>query len=1694
MMKKFPLVLLACCGLSFFALPVPAAPVISEFMASNGSTLDDEDGDSPDWIEIHNPDGVAIDLAGYHLTDEAANPTKWTFPATTLGAGEYLVVFASDKDRAVSGSELHTNFKLSAAGDHLALTDPVGAVLSSFTFSEQEQDVSFGESQELIETPLIEVSAPEILVPASAGDLAANWASVSFAPGAEWTTGTAPTSIGYDLNNGPVPLMNVGQQGTASQSTSHAAGPANNGNDGNSGNFSHTLSTDANGWWEVTLNADQEIHEVVLHNRDNCCQQRFRDLTVEIFDQNSTLLYTSPLLNAENVLNNPAEVTLDVAADHGSPVTGRIVRVTRTADPDHSGLNAINGDDSDANVLSLGEVEILVPDTGGGGGGGVQNLAPGGTATQTTTLNAFSASLGIDSNLGNFTHTTTTDPDPTWTLDLGSRSLLSEITLHNRTSCCADRLRDITVKIYDEDGTTVTFDSGLLNPNNVDGSPGLINLDLIGLTGGEVIGRTIEVKRTPDGSVNGSVLSLGEVEVMGLPSFGFDAFINDDIEAEALDENASAFVRIPFSVADASVFEALDLQMRYDAGFVAYLNGVEVARRNAPATPVWNSTATMERDNLDALQYEVIDLDAQVGLLTNGNNVLAIQMLNSDKGDVDFFMMPRMVAGQTNTNGGVFLVTATPGAQNNSAWYIDKVEDTDFDNDRGFYDAPFFLTIDTPTPGAQIRYTTDGTAPTETSGTLYTGPIEITGTTCLRAIGYKATFRSTNIDTHTFIFRDDVIASSVMSTSITQDPTYGPQLRDALTDLPTIALAFPGDIDRQEKHSSVEMIGFEGENFQVDAGMERFGSYVTNFVKRNIRLNFRDIYGPKKLNYDLFQGHDHNLCPVNSFDSLDLRSGSHDMNSRGFYMSARFMDDTLLDMGNINPHGRFIHVYVNGVYWGMYHLRERMNADMMATYLGGKKEDYEAVAGNRGSVNGFATGTPYDGDGSAWNNVKSLRNTYVGVSPYLDVAAFIDYMLLWFCGNSEAEFRAAGPLTPGSGYVLYHNDPDGFTRTPPDRTSNAGPEGMWQSLRSEGHPDFEVLLADRIEKHFKHGGAMTQGKAVPRLTERTDQIERAFLAESARWGYRTPASWESAKNSYIGGTLNSLSNTMYNRFDAAGYLPSSKPPVFSQHGGEVAPGYLLGMSTASAGTIYYTTDGTDPRSPGGAISPNAIAFTPSGANTETIIGFGDPWKYLDNGSDQGTAWQATAFDDSTWSSGNSELGYGDGGEATTVDFGPNSADKYITTYFRKDFTITNQSELTAAEIRLVRDDGAVVYVNGTEVERSNLPGSPAIITYETEASPSVSGSGETTPIVFSFSPSLLMEGSNTIAVEIHQSSPSSSDISFNLQMTVERPSSPGDTLSLTDNSHIRARTRGADWSGMTEAFFTVTGIAPLLPADVTISEIHYNPDGGSESTEFLELLNTGTRPVNLRGTKFTNGFTYAFPQDWDTVIHPGQRLVLVGNLLDMNALHGLGLPIVGVFKGNLSNSGELVTLVDENDVVLADVSFTDLSPWPVTPDGGGPSLTLIDSMNTSNLSDPLAWRSSRSANGTPGTSDETMFTGDPDADDDGNGLSNLLDYALGNTITPTEACPVLTTVSHDDGGGAKDYLAVSYRANLSDPKLSFIIQTSPDLVNWADGAAATELVEQVDQGDGTANVIVRSETAMSDLEKQFMRIRVVNTP
>lgn len=233
-----------------------------------------------------------------------------------------------------------------------------------------------------------------------------------------------------------------------------------------------------------------------------------------------------------------------------------------------------------------------------------------------------------------------------------------------------------------------------------------------------------------------------------------------------------------------------------------------------------------------------------------------------------------------------------------------------------------------------------------------------------------------------------------------------------------------------------------------------------------------------------------------------------------------------------------------------------------------------------------------------------------------------------------------------------------------------------------------------------------------------------------------------------------------------------------------------GLSLGEASSPPYALDWIG--APLGSHTLQAVAFDNGGATNAsvtvtitvlaretdptlvTLISTGAVWKYLDTGIDPGNEWTLPGFDDATWAAGQAELGYGDASdgrpEATLLTFGPDPGQKFPTYYFRHALDITNAAAVTALRLRVMRDDGVVVYLNGTEVFRDNLPG--GLITFTNLALKAIVDEDEFTFLDATIPIGLLVEGTNLVAVEIHQATASSSDISFDFELIASRPDAP----------------------------------------------------------------------------------------------------------------------------------------------------------------------------------------------------------------------------------------------------------------------------------------------------------------------------------
>jgi hypothetical protein len=244
---------------------------------------------------------------------------------------------------------------------------------------------------------------------------------------------------------------------------------------------------------------------------------------------------------------------------------------------------------------------------------------------------------------------------------------------------------------------------------------------------------------------------------------------------------------------------------------------------------------------------------------------------------------------------------------------------------------------------------------------------------------------------------------------------------------------------------------------------------------------------------------------------------------------------------------------------------------------------------------------------------------------------------------------------------------------------------------------------------------------------------------------------------------------------------------------------------------------------GGAATSSVVNVTVTGGDPPTLIAVGSVWKYLDTGTNLGTTWVTRSFNDATWFSGPAQLGYGDGDEATVVGYGPNAANKYVTTYFRRSFVVNNPANFLFLTVRLLRDDGGIVYINGTEVFRSNF--GEGTVLYNTYAA-NAGDDGTVFQVTNGVPSSLLVAGTNVVAVEIHQATANSTDITFDLELignsSNTRPTvainSPFDSATFTEPANINITASASDVDGSVtrvEFYQGVTKLGELTSAPFT---------------------------------------------------------------------------------------------------------------------------------------------------------------------------------------------------------------------------------------------------------------------------------------
>ncbi len=1002
-----------------------------------------------------------------------------------------------------------------------------------------------------------------------------------------------------------------------------------------------------------------------------------------------------------------------------------------------------------------------------------------------------------------------------------------------------------------------------------------------------------------------------------------------------------------------------------------------------------------------------------------------------------------------------FMSTPTPGAANQRG-YEGVVADVEVSPHRGFYEEPFELTLTTSSPGAEIWYTVNGDTPhTEIVdarggeswvGEVYTGPIGIDATLCIRAVAVKPGWKDSAVVSHTLIFLEDVIHQPANPTGFpsrwgartadyAMDPrvvaSYESEIRDDLKGIPSVCITAPiPDLfgangiysnstakgDSWERAAGMEWIDpCTGDHFGLCAGLRiAGGDYArsrTGNPKQGLQFFFRSRYGRSRLEYPLFPD-----TQVRSFSRVGLReiwNYSFIGDSGGYgpdYLRDLFARDTVRDLGGLTSHGRPVHVYINGLYWGMYIMTERIDDEFAADYLGGDKEDYDVLEApsSQGAtsvmkvISGDKRTTPPE-----WNTLFSMAagnvataEAYQAIQQYVDVNAMIDYMLMVYHTGSRdgptylghdnspvpRNFSVVRSRDPAGPFIFVPWDTEWCLESPSEnRVAVIGGVANPQLLMIQlsANPEFKMLLADRIHRAFHNAGPLTREASTQRYQALANQMYGAIVGESARWGdvLRSPgytrSNWQTEVNRIISQFFSGRTETVVGQLKTRGWYPSIEPPVLmidgkQQYGGYAASAAALSMASSSGGNIYYTLDGSDPRPPQQTTTTEApsIVLVSQDADKRVVVpsaAIDDAWK---GGSD---------FNDSAWAlvtGSPGGIGFdrtaSSGGDYTpwislNLESQMYGSGKNSSCYIRIPFVLaaSDVQDLASLTLKLLYDDGFVAYLNGVEIQRASFAATPA---WNSRAGASRNAGSTFSSYDVSGSLNALRQGENVLAIQGMNSSSSSDDLLIVGQLVAGKGATGQQGLSqykapvrLTRSTHVKARvSSGTTWSALADAVYSVGPVAQ----DLRISEMMVHPK--DPNTEFVELTNAGIETINLALVQFTEGIHFAFPS---ADLAPGQFCLVVSDANAFEAVYGKGLPVAGTYSGSLSNSGEQIKLCDAAGQVIEDFAYS--ADWYDLADGQGFSLEVRDvKADPKALSSKDSWRPSTHVVGTPGRLDD----------------------------------------------------------------------------------------------------------------------------
>jgi len=1503
----------------FWAEPVTAKIWLNEFAADSASGILTADGETADWIELYNDATHAVDLSGCFLTDSADLFTKWRFPdGTSIASNGYLLVFADSSENALTNGELHANFSLSKDGEYLALISPDGtSVVDAFPprYPCQYAGATYGRTPR--RTEWIGTGTPaRFRVPNAAGDAA--WTNASGSAGF-YGTNAAFTVRYYEMTSA---IANIG---TAEAMVTNSA------------------------YWKTDRAYPVVGSYETLDFHESGTSGNFTNNV--LFPNHSAgqdKSYFVVVAETAIVVPEAGQWTFCVGSDDGFRL--RITGQGHSYSSEYATGRSFGNTLATFSFPSAGVYSLSITYYENTGGASFEFSAAQGFQS-TFSLDTFDlvgdpaggilhagmVSTCIETDVAPIMRGVNTRLDGEWSF------VLSELPAAEDSVVFSMRVAD---------GFTAALNGTPLASLNVP-------LPLLWNSAASATRPLTNVLAWLTWEVPHDALTMGTnvLTVTGLNNSSDDSdFLIQPRLVWQTAERYPGFFKVPTP------------RVANGQAYTAPTPAVAASEPRGYKTRPFTVTLNCAEDPDAVIRYTLngdtpgTNSAAYTGPLTVTNTTV----LRAAVVDPDSFRMNVMTA----------------------TWLF--LEDVLLQG----ADAPCGWPTNNQVNGQNMEY---GMRQTIVAG----DPIRLR----------------------------NGMTNAIPSISLVTDLD---NLFDAASGI--YVNAYEDGIE-WERPVAVELIDpVRGSNyeFRIDAGLRIRGAYsrTTENPKHSFRLFFRSEYGDAKLKFKLFDDEG-----ADSFDKVDLRtsqnySWSFANSTLETFVRETFSRDAQREMGMPYTRSRYYHLYINGQYWGLYQTEERGDADFGKTYMGGKEEDWDCI---KTTSPGYTT-TASDGTFDAFYALHDLAinqgftgtysNNYrrvKGLNPdgtanpaypaYLDEDNLIVYMLsAYYTGDPDSPIGLSGSIVNNMYGLFNRATPDGFKWLRHDAEHSLGANGgypvtcnttyMGTNLTDQAkfnpatlhqrlcaHPDYRMRFSDVTHSQLYGDGPLTPANAQALFQSRMDELDLAIIGESARWGRgkTRDATWIPACSTVLNTYLAQRRDIIVNHFRNRGWYPWLDTPGFSTNAAAVPAGFTLRVSATN--TFLYTTDGSDPRLPGGGVNPTALAVS---LNTEALarplVARGAAWRYYDLGAepaaDGDLTWKDLAYADAVWGEGPAVMGFAGSATANAVSTVTRryvngiSGTQVVTTYFRHAFTLASTEGITNLLVEILRDDGAVVYLNGTEILRENMAsGTPA---YSTWSAATVGSPAQNTYFSRSVDPAgLLREGTNVLAVEMHQCNATSSDLYLDISLTAlvdpQQVVTRFTDLSVTHDLTVLARAYdGTDWSPLAELPLSILR-EPLDYSVLRVAELMYAPpapdnDSCYEDDDFawLELRNTGDSPLDLAGVRFTAGITHTFGSQ---MLAPHARLVLTKNIAAFATCHATNNILLTEWTdGNLARKGETLTLVSPDDINIQSFTYSNL--WYPDTYGGGCSLVAVDLAAIQALwSTPANWRPSACALGSPGLSE-----------------------------------------------------------------------------------------------------------------------------